>query len=179
MRKRIVFFRRRAAWQTGRTMSGVPAFVALTFLAHWLGLVRQHGVVRSVRFSFPCGFRVGSGDSDFPGTAIVLRGVATWVIIPEISPGPPGWDGCPRNSRCIFAFRASDGLIEQLPLYGDIRAPHDFCGWAAYFCFSVAAGLRRDDLASAKCRGAALGLRTAAALPRAGFHGLCERGDLF
>src|SRR5258705_14018665 len=68
MRKRIVFFS-----QTGGMADfggvGVPAFHG-AHISRALARSRcQHGFVRSVRFSFPCGFRVGSGDSDFLGTA--------------------------------------------------------------------------------------------------------------
>jgi hypothetical protein len=50
---------------------GVPAFHG-AHISRALARSRcQHGFVRSVRFSFPCGFRVGSGDSDFLGLLVL------------------------------------------------------------------------------------------------------------
>ena len=54
-------------------------------------------------------------------------------------------------------------MIEKLPLYGDIRAPHDFFGMGGVFCFSVAAGLAANILIREMPRRGAR-LATAAAL---------------
>jgi dolichol-phosphate mannosyltransferase len=137
----LFFFRRRAAWQTSDA-TVFRLFVALTFLAHWLGLGVNTAL--SGQFAF-----LSHADSAWdPAIAIswgllVLQGVAIWVIIPGSLPARPWLVALAILVYfCVPGFR----LIEQLPLYGDIRAPHDFFGMGGVFCFSVAAGLAADIL---------------------------------
>ena len=154
----LFFFRRRAAWQTSDA-TVFRLFVALTFLAHWLGLGVNTAL--SGQFAF-----LSHADSAWdPAIAIswgllVLQGAAIWVIIPGSLPARPWLAALAILVYfCVPGFR----LIEQLPLYGDIRAPHDFFGMGGVFCFSVAAGLAADILIREMPRRGAR-LATAAAL---------------
>ncbi len=154
----LFFFRRRPAWQTSEA-TVFRLFMALTFLAHWLGLGVNTAL--SGQFAF-----LSHADSAWdPAVAIswgllVLQGVAIWVIMPGSLPGRPWWVGLAVLLYfCVPGFR----LIEKLPLYGDIRAPHDFFEMGGIFCFSVAAGLAADILIRQMPRRGAR-LATAAAL---------------
>ena len=154
----LFFFRRRAAWQTSDA-TVFRLFVALTFLAHWLGLGVNTAL--SGQFAF-----LSHADSAWdPAIAIswgllVLQGVAIWIIIPGSLPARPWLVALAILVYfCVPGFR----LIEHLPLYGDIRAPHDFFGMGGVFCFSVAAGLAADILIREMPRRGAR-LATAAAL---------------
>ena len=117
-------------------------FIALTFLAHWLGLGVNTAL--SGQFAF-----LSDADSAWdPAVAIswgllVVQGVAIWIIVPGSLPARPWFAALAILVYfCIPGFR----LIEKLPLYGDIRAPHDFFGMGGVFCFSVAAGLAANIL---------------------------------
>jgi dolichol-phosphate mannosyltransferase len=154
----LFFFRRRAVWQTSDA-TVFRLFVALTFLAHWLGLGVNTAL--SGEFAF-----LSHADSAWdPAIAIswgllVLQGVAIWIIIPGSLPARPWLAALAILVYfCVPGFR----LIEKLPLYGDIRAPHDFFGIGGVFCFSVAAGLAADILIRQLPRGSAR-LATAATL---------------
>ena len=154
----LFFFRRRAAWQTSDA-TVFRLFVALTFLAHWLGLGVNTAL--SGQFAF-----LSHADSAWdPAIAIswgllVLQGVAIWIIVPGSLPARPWLVALAILVYfCVPGFR----LIEHLPLYGDIRAPHDFFGMGGVFCFSVAAGLAADILIR-QMPGRGARLATAAAL---------------
>ena len=132
----LFFFRKRAAWQASEATL-FRLFMALTFLAHWLGLGVNTAL--SGQFAF-----LSHADSAWdPAIAIswgllVLQGVAIWIIMPGSLPARPWLVALAILVYfCVPGFR----LIEKLPLYGDIRAPHDFFGMGGVFCFSVAAGL--------------------------------------
>ena len=134
-------------------------FMALTFLAHWLGLGVNTAL--SGQFAF-----LSHADSAWdPAIAIswgllVLQGVAIWIIMPGSLPARPWLVALAILVYfCVPGFR----LIEKLPLYGDIRAPHDFFGMGGVFCFSVAAGLAAHILIREMPRRGAR-LATAAAL---------------
>ncbi len=132
----LLFFRRRPAWQTSEA-TVFRLFMALTFLAHWLGL----GVNTALSGQFA--FLSHAGSAWDPAIAIswgllVLQGVAIWIIVPGSLPGRPWWVALAILVYfCVPGFR----LIEKLPLYGDIRAPLDFFTMGGVFCFSVAAGV--------------------------------------
>ena len=137
----LFFSRRRPAWQTSEA-TVFRLFMALTFLAHWLGLGVNTAL--SGQFAF-----LSHADSAWdPAVAIswgllVLQGVAIWIIVPGSLPARPWFAALAILVYfCIPGFR----LIEKLPLYGDIRAPHDFFGMGGVFCFSVAAGLAANIL---------------------------------
>jgi dolichol-phosphate mannosyltransferase len=154
----LFFFRKRPAWQTSEA-TVFRLFMALTFLAHWLGL--GVNTVLSGQFAF-----LSHSDSAWdPAIAIswgllVLQGVAIWLIVPGSLPARPWFVALAILVYfCIPGFR----LIESLPLYGDIRAPHDFFGMGGVFCFSVAAGLAANILIREMPRRGAR-LATAAAL---------------
>jgi dolichol-phosphate mannosyltransferase len=132
----LFFFRKRAAWQTSEA-TVFRLFMALTFLAHWLGL--GVNTVLSGQFAF-----LSHSDSAWdPAIAIswgllVLQGVAIWIIVPGSLPARPWFVALAiLVYYCIPGFR----LIEKFPLYADIRAPLDFFTMGGVFCFSVAAGV--------------------------------------
>ena len=132
----LFFFRKRAAWQASEATL-FRLFMALTFLAHWLGLGVNTAL--SGQFAF-----LSHADSAWDPTIaiswglLVLQGVAIWIIMPGSLPARPWLVALAILVYfCVPGFR----LIEKLPLYGDIRAPHDFFGMGGVFCFSVAAGL--------------------------------------
>jgi dolichol-phosphate mannosyltransferase len=137
----LFFFRRRAAWQTSDA-TVFRLFMALTFLAHWLGL--GVNTAWSGQFAF-----LSHADSAWdPAIAIswgllVLQGMAIWAIMPGSLPARP-W--LVTLAILVYFFVPGFRLIEKLPLYGDIRAPHDFFEMGGVFCFSVAAGLAADIL---------------------------------
>ncbi len=137
----LFFFRRRPAWQTSEATM-FRLFMALTFLAHWLGL----GVNTALSGQFA--FLSHSDSAWDPAIAIswgllVLQGVAIWIIVPGSLPARSWFVAFAILVYfCVPGFR----LIERLPLYGDIRAPLDFFTMGGVFCFSVAAGIAADIL---------------------------------
>ena len=132
----LFFVRRRDTWRTAE--AGVfRLFVALTLLAHWLGLGANTAL--SGQFSF----LAHAGSAWDPAIAIswgllVLQGVAIWCILPSALPGRR-WIAAVAIVVyfCVPGFR----VIEHLSLYADIRAPHDFFEMGGTFCFSVACGV--------------------------------------
>ncbi len=150
----LFFFRRRAAWQTSDA-TVFRLFVALTFLAHWLGLGVNTALSGQFAFLSHAGFCVGSGDSDFLGTARAA-GSGDLGHHPRVSPGPP-LAGCPRNSG---VFLRSGFPIDRTGCRSTVTSVHRtiFLQWAAYFAFPSPQALQRT-FSSAKCRGAALGWR--------------------
>jgi dolichol-phosphate mannosyltransferase len=135
------FLRKRAAWQTSEA-TVFRLFIALTFLAHWLGL----GV--NTALSGHLAFLSHSDSAWDPAIAIswallVLQGVAIWMIMPGSLPARPWLSALALLVYfCVPGFR----LAEKLPLYGGIRAPHDFFEMGGVFCFSVAAGVAASIL---------------------------------
>ncbi|HEY5706716.1 MAG TPA: glycosyltransferase [Terrimicrobiaceae bacterium] len=160
----LFFLRRREAWQSSQA-AVFRLFVALTLLAHWLGLGVNTAL--SGQFAF-----LSHADSAWdPAIAIswgllALQGVAIALIMPGSLPARP-WlvTIAILVYFCVPGFRS----IELLPLYADIRAPHDFFEMGGVFCFSVAAGLAADLLIREICHrgsrwlvaGALLGLASA------------------
>ncbi len=137
----LFFFRRRAVWQTSAAKL-FRLFVALTLLAHWLGLGANTAL--SGQFAF-----LAHANSAWdPAIAIswgllALQGVAIWLLIREFALARPWVIALAILVYfCVPGFR----LIEALPLYKNIRAPHDFFEMGGVFCFSVAAGLAADLL---------------------------------
>jgi hypothetical protein len=132
----LFFARKQDAWRT--LEAGVfRLFVALTLLAHWFGLGANTAL--SGHFAF-----LAHADSAWdPAIAIswgllVLQGVAIWCILPSALPARR-WIAAAAIAVyfCVPGFR----IIENLPLYADIRAPHDFSEMGGTFCFSVASGV--------------------------------------
>ena len=132
----LFFLRRRDTWLT--LEAGIfRLFLALTLLAHWLGLGANTAL--SGHFAF----LAHAGSAWDPAIAIswgllVLQGVAIWYILPSALPGRR-WIAAIAIVVyfCLPGFR----IIENLPLYADIRAPHDFFEMGGTFCFSVACGV--------------------------------------
>jgi dolichol-phosphate mannosyltransferase len=135
------FLRKRAAWQTSEATI-FRLFVALTFLAHWLGLGVNTALSGHIVF-------LSHSDSAWdPAIAIswallVLQGVVIWMIMPGSLPAR-SW----LVALIILVYFCVPGfrLVEKLPLYDDIRAPHDFFEMGGIFCFSVAAGVAASIL---------------------------------
>ncbi len=131
----LFFLRKRAVWlRPDATVFRV--FVALTFLAHWLGL----GV--NTAWSGQFAFLSHSGLAWDPAIAIswgllILQGVAIWIVIPGSLPARRGLTAL---ALVVYFLVPGFRLIERLPLYGGIRAPRDFFEMGGVFCFSVAAG---------------------------------------
>jgi dolichol-phosphate mannosyltransferase len=132
----LFFLRKRAAWQTAEA-TVFRLFLALTLFAHWFGLGVNTALSGQLAF-------LSHADSAWdPAIAIswgllVLQGVAIWLIMPGSLPARPWFVAAAILVYfCVPGFR----LIERLPLYGDIRAPHDFFEMGGAFCFSVAAGV--------------------------------------
>ncbi len=130
------FLRKREVWQSSEAAI-FRLFLALTLLAHWFGL----GVHSAL--SGQLAFLSGADTAWDPAIALswgllVLQGVAIWLIVPASLPAR-SWLAAVAIViyMCVPGFR----LIERLPLYGDIRAPHDFFEMGGVFCFSVAAGI--------------------------------------
>jgi dolichol-phosphate mannosyltransferase len=135
------FLRKKASWQTSEATI-FRLFIALTFLAHWLGLGINTALSGQLAF-------LSHADSAWdPAIAIswgmlVLQGVAIGIILPGSLPARPWFVTLAILVYfCVPGFR----LIEWLPLYADIRAPHDFFEMGGVFCFSVAAGLAANIL---------------------------------
>ncbi len=156
----LFFFRKRDLWHTSEARV-FRLFVALTLLAHWLGL----GV--NTTLSGQLAFLSQAGSAWDPAIAIswallVLQGVAIWFILPTSLPGR-AWIAALAILVyfCVPGFR----LIEMLPLYADIRAPHDFFEMGGAFCFSVASGLAACLLLQELCGGR---LRVAASVALVG-----------
>jgi hypothetical protein len=139
--QRDCFLRKRAAWQTSEATI-FRLFVALTFLAHWLGLGVNTALSGQLAF-------LSHADSAWdPAIAIswgllALQAVVIGIIVPGSLPARPWF-----VSLVILVYFCVPGfrLIEGLPLYADIRAPHDFFEMGGVFCFSVAAGLAANLL---------------------------------
>ena len=137
----LFFLRKRAAWQTSEA-TVFRLFVALTFLAHWLGLGVNTALSGQLAF-------LSHADSAWdPAIAIswgllALQAVVIGIIVPGSLPARPWF-----ASLAILVYFCVPGfrLIEGLPLYADIRAPHDFFEMGGVFCFSVAAGVAADLL---------------------------------
>ena len=154
----LFFLRKRAAWQTPEA-TVFRLFLALAMFAHWLGL----GV--NTALSGQWAFLSHADSAWDPAIAIswgllALQGLAIAIIMPGSLPARP-WvaAGAILVYFCVPGFR----LIEWLPLYADIRAPHDFFEMGGVFCFSVAAGVAAYILiGQIRPRGARLA--TAAAL---------------
>ena len=131
----LFFLRKRAVWlRPDATVFRL--FVALTFLAHWLGL----GV--NTAWSGQFAFLSHSGLAWDPAIAIswgllILQGVAIWIVIPGSLPARRGLTAL---ALVVYFLVPGFRLIERLPLYGGIRAPRDFFEMGGVFCFSVAAG---------------------------------------
>jgi dolichol-phosphate mannosyltransferase len=135
------FLRKRAAWQISEATI-FRLFIALTLLAHWLGL----GV--NTALSGHLAFLSHSDSAWDPAIAVswallVLQAVIIWIIMPGSLPARP-W----LATLVILVYFCVPGfrLVEMLPLYGDIRAPHDFFEMGGIFCFSVAAGIAASIL---------------------------------
>jgi dolichol-phosphate mannosyltransferase len=132
----LFLVRRRDSWRTAE--AGVfRLFVALTLLAHWLGLGANTAL--SGQFSF----LAHAGSAWDPAIAIswgllVLQGVAIWYILPSALPGRR-WIAA--VAIVVYFFVPGFRVIEHLSLYADIRAPHDFFEMGGTFCFSVACGV--------------------------------------
>jgi dolichol-phosphate mannosyltransferase len=132
----LFFVHKRDIWLT--LEAGVfRLFVALTLLANWFGLGANTAV--SGHFAF----LAHAGSAWDPAIAISwallgLQGVAIWCILPRALPGRR-WIAAIAIIIyfCVPGFR----IIEKLPLYADIRAPHDFFEMGGTFCFSVACGV--------------------------------------
>jgi dolichol-phosphate mannosyltransferase len=154
----LFFLRKRDTWLTceGEIFR---LFLALALLAHWLGLGANTAL--SGHFAFLA--RAGSAWD--PAIAIAwgllaLQGMAIWYILPSALPGHR-WIAAIAIAVyfCVPGFR----IIENLPLYADIRAPHDFFEMGGTFCFSVACGVAArflvQEIGAGKLRvGAALAL---------------------
>ena len=132
----LFFLRKRDTWLSLEAEI-FRLFLALTLLAHWLGLGANTAL--SGHFAF----LAHAGSAWDPAIAIawgllVLQGVAIWYILPSALPGRP-WIATVAIIVyfCVPGFR----IIENLPLYADIRAPHDFFEMGGTFCFSVAGGV--------------------------------------
>jgi dolichol-phosphate mannosyltransferase len=137
----LFFLRKKAAWQTSEATI-FRLFVALTFLAHWLGLGVNTALSGQLAF-------LSHADSAWdPAIAIswgllALQGLVIGIVIPGSLPARPWFVTLAILVYfCVPGFR----LIEWLPLYADIRAPHDFFEMGGVFCFSVAAGLAANLL---------------------------------
>jgi dolichol-phosphate mannosyltransferase len=132
----LFVLRQRDTWRT-REGGVFRLFVALTLLAHWLGLGANTAL--SGQFAF----LAHAGSAWDPAIAIswgllVLQGVAIWCILPSELPGRRWIAAVVLGVYfCVPGFRA----IEKLPLYADIRAPHDFFEMGGTFCFAVACGV--------------------------------------
>jgi dolichol-phosphate mannosyltransferase len=132
----LFFLRKRAVW-TSTEATIFRLFVALTLFAHWFGLGVNSPLSGQLAF-------LSHADSAWdPAIAIswgllVLQGVAIWLILPGSVPGR-SW--LVAAAVLIYFLVPGFRLIEHLPLYGDIRAPHDFFEMGGVFCFSVAAGI--------------------------------------
>ena len=132
----LFFARKRDAWRTLEA-EVFRLFVALTLLAHWFGLGANTAL------SGHLAFLAHAGSAWDPAIAIswgllVLQGVAIWSILPSALPARR-WIAAAAIAVyfCVPGFR----IIENLPLYADIRAPHDFFEMGGTFCFSVASGV--------------------------------------
>lgn len=133
----IVFFlRRRQAWNT-QTAVMFRLFVALSLLAQWLGYGVHNAIGAHLAF-----LKNSSAAPDFAIAVswglLVLQGVVIFLITPGSLPGRPWW-----STLAVLVYFLVPGfrLIEKMPFYGDIRAPHDFFGIAGAFCVAVAGGL--------------------------------------
>jgi len=132
----VFFFRKRPVWQTPEGTI-FRLFVALALLAQWLGF----GVFCPLTGQLA--FLSHAHDAADFGLALswallVLQAAAIAMIMPGSLPGRPWWSAAAIIAYfCIPAFR----IVEKLPLYGDLRAPHDFSEIGGVFCFAVAAGL--------------------------------------
>jgi dolichol-phosphate mannosyltransferase len=130
------FFRKKAGWQSLEA-AVFRLFVALTLFAHWFGL----GV--NTAFSGQLAFLAHADSAWDPAIAIswmllVLQGIAIWLIVPGSLPAR-SW--LVAAAIVIYFFVPGFRLIENLPLYSDIRAPHDFFEMGGVFCFAIAAGI--------------------------------------
>jgi dolichol-phosphate mannosyltransferase len=132
----LFFLHKRPVWQTPEAMV-FRVFVALTLFAHWFGL----GVNTAVSAQFA--FLSHAGSAWDPAIAIswgllALQGIAIWLLMPGSLPARPWW-----VAAAVLVYFSVPGFrfIERIPLYADIRAPHDFFEMGGIFCFSVAAGV--------------------------------------
>ena len=142
----LFFLRKRDTWLTLEAEI-FRLFLALTLLAHWLGLGANTAL--SGHFAF----LAHAGSAWDPAIAIawgllVLQGMAIWYILPGALPGRR-WIAAIAIVVyfCVPGFR----IIENLPLYADIRAPHDFFEMGGTFCFSVACGVAARFLVQEIC----------------------------
>jgi dolichol-phosphate mannosyltransferase len=137
----LFFLRKRAAWKTSEA-SVFRVFIALTFLAHWFGLgvntalSGQFAFLSHAEFAWDPAIAISWG-------LLALQGVVIWLILPGSLPAR-SW----LFALAILVYFCVPGfrLIESLPLYGDIRAPHDFFEMGGVFCFAVSAGLAANLL---------------------------------
>ncbi|HEY5741212.1 MAG TPA: hypothetical protein VIS99_01620, partial [Terrimicrobiaceae bacterium] len=132
----VFCLRTRAAWHSFEG-TVFRLFVALTLLANWFGL----GVNTAV--SGQLAFLSHAHSAWDPAIAIswallALQGVALWLIMPGSLPAR-SW--LVALAILSYFFLPGFRLIERLPLYRDIRAPHDFFEMGGAFCFSVATGV--------------------------------------
>ncbi|MGB9274576.1 MAG: glycosyltransferase [Terrimicrobiaceae bacterium] len=137
----LFFLRKRAAWQTSEATI-FRLFVALTFLAHWLGLGVNTALSGQLAFLSHADFAWDPAIAISWGL-LALQAVVIGIIVPGSLPARPWF-----VSLVILVYFCVPGfrLIEGLPLYADIRAPHDFFEMGGVFCFSVAAGLAANLL---------------------------------
>ena len=132
----LFLLHKRAAWQTLEA-TVFRLFVALTLFAHWFGLGVNTAVSGQLAFLSHAHFAWDPAIAISWGL-LALQGVAIWLIMPGSLPARR-W--LVAAALIVYFFIPGFRLIEKLPLYGDIRAPHDFFEMGGVFCFAVAAGL--------------------------------------
>ncbi len=131
----VVFLHRRTMWNT-RECGILRVFLALALLAQWLG----HGVYSPLTGQMAFLSRgLLAADWAIPLGWILFGfpAIAIFLVTPAWLPGRRWW-----SMGAVLIYYAVPGfrLLEKVPGYGDIRAPHDFFEIGGVFCFAVAAG---------------------------------------
>jgi dolichol-phosphate mannosyltransferase len=132
----VFFLRGRNFWNS-QTAMVFRLFVALALIAQWFGFGVHNAVTAQMAF-----LQGSHGAPDFAIAVswglFVLQGVAIFLITPGSLPGRRWW-----STAAVLVYFLVPGflLIEKLPFFSDIRAPHDFFEIGGAFCVAVAAGI--------------------------------------
>lgn len=155
----LFFLRRRPAWLTPEG-NVFRLFIALTLIAHWFALGVNSALTGHLAFLSLADIAADPAIA-ISWALLILQGIVIYWILPGSLLLRPWLAGAAIAVYfCVPGFR----LLEKIPLYAEIRAPHDFFEMGGVFCFCVAAGMAAFLLIREIPSRAIRGLAAAAAL---------------
>jgi hypothetical protein len=132
----LLFLRRRESWLS-TDASVFRLFIGLALTAHWLGLGVHTPLTGQLSF-LAHAEKAWDPAIALSWALLAVQGVLIYLVLPGSLPSRVWWAA---GAIAIYFLVPGFRILEMLPLYGDIRAPHDFFEMGGVFCFSVAAGI--------------------------------------